>query len=502
MSEEQAHREAQNARMMQLLAKALGVLATLLLAAVAVGMGFFIGKRTYAEKWSILVTATGLATYVGIALIDVRSALLVWVVTAPFARFVHLNIDLGRGIPNLTLNRIMTGVLLVLILAQLATRRRRPVRVIWLDVFLLLFCIAGLLSTPSAVLGFRTAVQSYFDLLVIPIAIYYLARNVITDQRGLRSVMVALVIIGTYLGLLAIREQLTGVVWFYPEDRSVQYTKSIRRVVGLLGNPAFTAATIGMCVPWAWYLLLNAQRRRAWLLLGIGIMMAGVYFCMNRSGWVALVIALTVMALLMHRFRRIFLAMVLVGAAVAVVYWALIVTSTTVTERLKAVGPIEYRRETWIIALRMIEDNPIYGVGYENFQFFYQRYGRWDINLRALPTPHNTLLWVMLMGGVIAFVPFMGFLAVLALSPLGWYLRSRVEGENAAFPDAELAATFLASMSAILAPAMVMDALTGYYNTMVMFFIIGAFFGAVMGERRLAARLGNRASQANLAGQA
>jgi len=482
LSEERAKRQPDIAPLIPILNKVIAVLGVLFMAGVAVVLGLFIGKQTYAEKWPMLITLTGLATYLAVALMDARHALLLWIVTAPFARFVHLNVELGRGIPNLTLNRIMTGVLLILILAQLATQRRRAARLSSLDVFLLLYCVAAMLSVPSAVLELKSAVQSFFDLIVIPIAVYFLARTLITDRQGLRAVMYALLVIGVYMALLAIREQLTGDVWFYPEDRSVQYTRNIRRVVGLLGNPAFLATCINMSVPWAWYLFLRATRRRFALLLLIGIMMAGVYFCMNRSAWVGLLIALSVMAFLIKRFRRIFVLMVLVGAVLAVVYWAVIVSSVTVRERLQAQGPIEYRADTWNVAMRMIKDNLIFGIGYENFQFYYRRYGQWDIYLRALPTPHNTYMWVMLMGGLITFIPFIAFLGTTALSALVLHLRAR--GQEEAFPDADLAATFLASMAAFWAPALVMDVLTGYYNTMVMFLIVGAFFGAAAGERR------------------
>lgn len=482
MSAGQARGQPHIAPYIPILHKALAVLGTLLLAVVAVALGLFIGRQTYAEEWPMLVTLSGLTVYLLVALMNARHALILWIITAPFARFAYLNVELGRGIPNLTLNRIMTGVLLILVLAQLATQRRRAVRLNTLDISLLLYGLAALLSVPSSVIKFQSAIQSFFDLIVIPIAVYFLARALISDRQGMRAVLYALMVIGVYMALLATREQLTGDVWFYPEDRSVQYTRTIRRVVGLLGNPAYLATCINLSLPWAWYLFLKGGRWRLALLPPIGIMMAGVYFCMNRSAWAGLVLALIVLALLIKRFRRIFAFMVLVGAVVAAVYWAVIVSSATVRERLQAWGPIEYRADTWDVALRMIRDNLAFGIGYENFQFYYHRYDYWDVYLRALPTPHNTYLWVILMGGLVAFIPFVVFLGAMAVSALSVYLRAR--GREEAYPDADLAAAFLASMAAFWAPALAMDVLTGYYNTMLMFLIAGAFFGVVEGEQR------------------
>jgi O-antigen ligase len=211
-------------------------------------------------------------------------------------------------------------------------------------------------------------------------------------------------------------------------------------------------------------------------------MIAGVFFCMNRSGWVGLALAIVIMGLFIRRFRKYFVALLVIGTIVGVTYWALITTSAVWRQRLQAQGPIDYRLQTWVVALNMIKDNPAFGIGYENFQFFYKRYAIWDIYLRAMPTPHNTYLWVILMGGMVAFIPFFAFLASLFLSALKLYLKP--PAEEGFFPDRDLVVVFVASMISILAPAAVMDVMTGYYNTMIMFFIMGAFFGAVTGEYR------------------
>ena len=467
--------------------KILAGISLLFLVGVAIALGTFLGTGIGNDEWPLLVSAAGLATYMVIALIDARHAFLLWIATAPFARFVYLNVEFGRGIPDLKLNRFMIGVLLVLLLAQLATRRRKLARFNIADALLVGYCAAAALSVPHALMGTRSAAQSFFDIIFIPVGVYFLARNLITDYKHLRAMMLTLVVIGVYLALLATREQLTGNVWFYFEDRSVYYTRSIRRVVGLLGNPGYIAMCVGMAVPWCWYLFQTAHRHRLLYLLALASMLVGIFFCMNRSGWVALVVCLVVMAVFVKRFRGVFLLFLLLSVAAVVTYWAWITASPAVQERLQAQAPIEYRRETWDIALRMIKDNPTFGVGYDNFRHYYTRYAIWDIYLRATPTPHNTFLWVTLMGGVVAFVPFIAFLGAVMLYALGSYARWRSRREE--LPEADLAGTFLASMSAFLMPALVMDVLEGYYTAMLTFFIIGAYLGAMSGERQRLIRL-------------
>jgi len=482
MMEKGSETQSQSSPLKRVTQKIAVVLYFLALVAIGVGLGIFMGKRIIDGQWPILVTASGLAVYIAVAIIDARHALFFWIATAPFSRFVYLDLELGKGIPNLTLSRVMTGVLLLLLLAQLAARRRKLVRFTWTDAFLLAFCAALSLSLPATQLDSKTAIQTFFDMILVPAILYFLARNFITGYDDLKSVMYTLLIIGVYMGFLATWEQLTGQTWFYPEDRSVYYTRHIRRVVSLLGNPAYIALVLNMGVPFVWYLFLKAKRHRLLLLACVGLMMAGIFFCMNRAGWVGLLCALIMMALFVKGFWRILLLLLLLGAIVAGIYWAVIVSSPAVQERLTASGPISFRQEAWRIGILMAKDNPIFGVGFENYYQFYRQYGRWDINLRAAPSPHNTFLWVLLTGGIVALIPFVGFIWGVIYSPLKLYFKSRgLHGES---PDADLAGIFLASMASILVPGLAEDLPAGHYHMMLWFFIMGAFFGAVQGERR------------------
>ena len=459
---------------------------TVLLAALAIVLGLAMGRKMTGEEWTILLTAAGFGVYVAVAVIDIRHAFLFWIVTAPFARFIHLEIELGRRIPNLTLNRLMVGILLVLFLAQVTIHRRKLARFHWADLYLVVFLGASFLSLSISVVDFATGFKAVLDLLVIPALVYFLAKNLTTNRSELRSVLLAMMIVGLYLSLLATREQLTGNVWFYPEGRTIEYSRNVRRVVGLLGNPAFISMVINMAIPWVFYLFLRRGRRRLLRLVVIVTLFAGVYFCMNRSGWAALVVTLVAMAVLVPESRRFFVMTLVVISVVAVVYGAMILTSPAVQERLTAEGPIDYRMQAWDVAWRMIKDHPAFGVGWESFSHYYTRYDVWDIYLIATPTPHNTFLWVTLMGGLVALVPFVLFLVSLVSTGLSVYLRAAVSGDP--YNQRSLAGTYLACLAGVMVPAVTTDILSGAYNNMIMFLFIGALLGTISHERMVDVR--------------
>jgi O-antigen ligase len=481
----QLHSQVDTGRVKRIALRILTVLGNLVLAVVGVGIAYVIGQQVQADQWALLVSLVGVGTYVVIALINPKHAFMVWLVTAPFARFVYLNIELGRGIPDLSLNRVMTGVLLIIILASAAVQQRRLVRLVWPDALLILFALGAMASVPTSTMPLKTALQSFFDLVLIPIAVYFVARNLLTTRDDIRHLIYALIFIGAFLGFLAAREQITGVVWFYPEDRSLIYSGNIRRVVGLMGNPACMALSLCAIIPWGWYAYLHARRGRTVLLLLVALMMAGCYFCMNRSGWAGLALGLICLALFVKRFRRIFMVLLVIAVIVAGVYWAVIVSSTVVERRLKAQGPVEYRMQTWEVAARMLRSHLLFGVGYENFGGLYKQYSYWDANAPVTPYPHNTYLWIMLMGGLAAFGPFALFLLVTAVSALRSLTQAAPGGLSQArlgSAHSELAGVFLASMAAVFVPALVGDIFQCYYMMMIVFTILGALMAVVTGH--------------------
>ncbi len=178
--------------------------------------------------------------------------------------------------------------------------------------------------------------------------------------------------------------------------------------------------------------------------------------------------------------------LLVIAVIVAAVYWAVIISSTVVQSRLKAQGPIEYRVETWAVAGRMLRGNLIFGVGYENFGAMFKRYGYWDTNAPVVPYPHNTYLWVLLMGGMAALLPFLGFLLAAAWSALRTATLKPPE-TVALFPvaptlassGAEMSGVFLASMAAVFGPALVGDVFYCYYMMMIVFSIMGALMAVI-----------------------
>lgn len=442
---------------------------------LTVAVGLALARTLTSPDWQEAVTYVGMATYVLTVLVNPLLGLLLWVSTSPFARFLYLNISLGSGIPDLSLDRIAAAVILVLLLAQLAIRKRRFADLTWIDLSMAAFLIGTAVSMPAAIAGTVATVQNWFDAQAVPLIIYFLAKNLVTTKSAHKAFLITLLFMGAYLSFLVIHEQLTGNILFYPMGRTVRYTTHIRRVVGLLGNPAFFATILGMILPFAIKTMLETKNKtQRWLLVILnGAIGYAIFLCYNRAGWLAAAIVLVFMAIFLPRFRKLFIVMLCVAGVLVAVFWVDINNSYVVTERLTAEGPVDYRMNAIDIAFRMVSSNLLFGRGYGNFGFLYGRYASDWTQVNVLPAPHNTYMNVLVSSGLMGFIPFVGIFALIFLQ--GFILRKRGLRNRAI--DRGLVMCLSAAVLVYAETIFFSDIVGAPYVTSVFFFIVGAVLG-------------------------
>ncbi len=450
------------------------VLRNVAIAVMAAAIGLALGLALSGSGGAWPITLMGLALYAFIIFVDPLAGLLFWIVTAPFSRFIYLDVALGHGIPDLTLTRICAGLLVVVVLAQLSTGKLRAPRPTLLDGALLLTMVGIGLSLPAALDGLKYAVTNFGDAYLVPAIIYLLARFLVREKRHAEAVCSAIVILGVILTTVAVQEQLSGSVLFAYSARSWVYTKDLHKLSGLLGSPAFFAALIAMSAGFAAYRFAHARSAGSRLVYGliIAYIGIGVFFTYNRGGYIGLGLSLLLAALAWPSFRRVFVAAAVAGAMAIVLSWSTVQQSTVVTERLRARGPVEYRLEIWGRAAQILARNPILGLGYSNFGRVYLQYNPAWINNAVMPAPHNSVLEVAFNSGLAGAIPYVAT-GILITSGL-WRLRRRARDN----PErSALITAFAIAIVPYVVEAMVVDMVSAYYVNMVMMLIVGSFFG-------------------------
>ncbi len=159
-------------------------------------------------------------------------------------------------------------------------------------------------------------------------------------------------------------------------------------------------------------MLLQRLNKPALTAIWVAVFLAGA-----GAGWLDALAGFAVLFIFSSRVRRALLPFIPMAALVGIVLvGATIVNPTVLQGRITSEKPLEYRFEALNEALNIIRLSPITGMGYDNFGHVAKTLG-WNPDYFRLrgesPAPHNTYVYVMVSGGALALLPFLGIFATL-----------------------------------------------------------------------------------------
>ncbi|MGQ9458290.1 MAG: O-antigen ligase family protein [Anaerolineae bacterium] len=451
-------------------------------AALYAAVGWVVARGIFSEKWSWVAVGTALGTLLVLLYLFPLAALLGWQVISPYAPFFGLDLHLGAGVPDLSLDRLAIGSLVALVLGQAVLGRRRLAPFTRTDALIVVFCLAYGVSGVISYLGPVQAYQALFDAAYTPILVYFVAKNLVRTRRDMDLVIGALAVIATYLAVLAIREQVTGEVLFQPLGRSTRYTAHIRRVASLLGNPVFIDIILSMALP---LFLVRVLQTASLKKKALGVLLAGVwgfavYLTFVRAGWAGLFLSLLTLAAFWPRFRKPFLLVLVLGALLLALNWAQVTSSYVYTERLTFTKSIDYRTEGMNLAWRVFLRYPLVGVGFANFGTIAAKEFGWQPEQWVPPSPHNSYLYIAVSGGLLSLIPYL--LMFLSILWDGWTLYWRGRWDPSV--DRPMVAAFLAAVVGYLAPIATLEIEASKFTNMLFYLIVGGMLGVHLWRER------------------
>ncbi len=382
----------------------LGVLA----AGVALGLVMLTPAR------DTVASVVGIVIYFIVIAANPLHGLLLWIVTQPMVdRWV--NISLGEGIPDLSPTRFCIAFVMILFLARISVGRVKPLRFTKVDAVAIIFMFSMVLSAPNGEGGWLS-LQRIFDLHIVPILVYFLARNLVKDSDQLRQVVLAACVLVTYVGLYAIYESLTGKPLFITEDetRRVIYGASGLRILrGLLTSPTSFGRVLGIGIPFNFYLFLEERRsgRRALYLFTLCMMFGGLYVTYNRTSWIAALASLFLIQWFYPRLRRVFLVLLVVTSMALYINQDRL-DDTAVATRVQSgdTGTLHGRTEGWNYAIQVWRRNPVFGHGYDQYRSIATRERASDTAIES------QYLHILVSAGLLGFLPYVLLLTLMPLS--------------------------------------------------------------------------------------
>jgi putative inorganic carbon (hco3(-)) transporter len=179
-----------------------------------------------------------------------------------------------------------------------------------------------------------------------------------------------------------------------------------------VGSPNFAAAYLSMSLASAASLLFTSLGRGLnWLAMAVlGLGGVALIFTFSRGGWMALALSVTLICLLGWRRRGVSLktpiAVMLILGMLYLPFHSVISGRLFGDDR----GSAESRVPLMNLAFRIIADNPVLGVGINNFTVVMDRYLTSDFREGWLFAVHNKYLLVLAETGIVGFLAFLAFL--------------------------------------------------------------------------------------------
>jgi len=268
-----------------------------------------------------------------------------------------------------------------------------------------------------------------FLLLEACLVYFYVASNVRTRQDVL--FVVSLLLIACLLESLAmIVLKFTGMpstIWGAPTHIHIDADakEGFMRIGGTVGSSNFAAAYLSISLASAASLLFtNLGRAYKWLALAVlGMGGVALIFTFSRGGWMALALSVTLICLL--GWRRLGFSLKTPIAILLILGMLYLPFHGVISARLLGddKGSAESRIPLMKLAFRIIEDNPVLGVGANNFTVVMDRYLTPEFRHSFLFAVHNKYLLVLSETGIVGLLAFLSFL--LDALRKGWQCWSR-----------------------------------------------------------------------------
>lgn len=340
-----------------------------------------LGLMTTSRRLELGNTLTTMACIAGLIFllfgVQKRPELSVYalVMYLPFSR--EMQGDFGGAAKALNLTNLLC---LMALFSWFASRHRlhlTPQRRSALGKGILVFCVLGGVSLVRSATelgaGYLWAFLTPLKQWLTPMLIYYLVRMVVHDRRVTRTIIVIIMLTVSLVSLLAIKDyELEG-----------RFASSIEkaRIGGIAEQPNMLGAFfVNYGLLMAGVLLMFADKPKTWwLTVPLLLLFRGVQVTFSRGAYLALALGAVTIAF----FRSKFLWFLAVGLLVAAVMTPALLPKgirhrvggtvdeapvTYATDTTEALEPSARNRiYAWRGAIRMIQQEPIFGIGYGLF---------------------------------------------------------------------------------------------------------------------------------------
>ena len=297
----------------------------------------------------------------------------------------------------------------VMILSQSPERRWVPVPNFWLWGLLLILALPAIPRT----VDLRDSVLYYgFGLLLTPLLTYIIGVQLGTSLGRVRRLFVLLSVLAALIAAHTITAALTGTFLLassYQTSYELAHSNfdllgsGLTRVGSFFGNPDFNGAFLAMMAFIPLSLMLDSRSRVAMALYAaeLALILVALLFTYSAASWAALGVGLVVYLVLVGSRRYRVAISASMGVVVALALLIFPSQLDLLVRHAQTPGTLALREAIWRTAIRIIEANPVMGIGWGQLNYIARStLYRVPEQPMLIAHPHDSYLEVAAMAGL------------------------------------------------------------------------------------------------------
>lgn len=269
--------------------------------------------------------------------------------------------------------------------------------------------------------GRHTGFILYFNLLIL-----LLATSIISGIKFSKEIVKVLILVGLF-------NAIYGLIQFNGWD-PIDWNNSYSPVIGFFGNPNFQSAFIGVAASALWAFFFGSHSKLSWQIAAIIVLLLFFFIIVvtdSQQGIIVYISGFTLSSYIaLLKSRKYFKISKYYGLAIiaGIVIIVLDILQKVPWNSILYKTSVSNRGDLWRAAWRMASDNPVTGVGFDSYEYFYRTYrDSTAIVTRGGSTTsnsaHNIFLDILSSGGFLFLAIYIGILFLVLFSAVKVFKR-------------------------------------------------------------------------------
>ncbi|MDA9761981.1 O-antigen ligase family protein [Desulfobacterales bacterium] len=304
--------------------------------------------------------------------------------------------DFGEGIPDISIERLITYGVILLFIIDSAIRKQNIFITRWTAI-IIIFSIYVFSSVSWSAYSYDFSVlQKLLDSVLLPLIIVTIGINLFRQKENFDSYAINVIIVSLILSVISLCQMFLSRSEIGIEVRSA----------GTLGNPNSLAIFFVLALPLLLYCIEKKLYKNIFMWLINIFIFAGLICTVSRKGMITFVMVYFLFYILKKQYKK-----VIIGAFAIFVLVSVLASYQVISGRFtpdKVYYELKNKNAMSYAGLQMFKTSPIIGLGFKGYYHNFWKYNKHSSRIHY--DAHNMYITAIVNYGIVGFLLFMAIL--------------------------------------------------------------------------------------------